>query len=50
MVIIEDMEEVGIVLEEVVFEASLVIIVDGIVVEVERIEDHGDSLDQEKEE
>ena len=50
MVITEDMEEVRIVLEEVVFEASLVIILDGIVVEVERKEDHGDSLDQEKEE
>ena len=50
MIITEDMEEVGVMLEEVVFEACLVIILDGIVVEVERTEEHGDSLDQEKEE
>ena len=44
MIITEDMEEVEIILEEVVFEVGLV----GI--EIERIEGHGDSLDQEKEE
>ena len=47
MAITEDMEEVGVDLEEVVFEAGLVIILDEVVVEIERIEDHGDSLDQE---
>ena len=50
MPITEGMEEVGVILEEVVFEASLVIILEEMVVEIERIEDHGDSLDQEKEE
>ena len=50
MIISEDMEEVGVILEEVVFEAGLVIILDEMVVEIERIEGHGDSLDQEKEE
>ena len=40
----------GIILEEVVFKAGLVIIFDRIVIEVERIEGHRDSLDQEKEE
>ena len=50
MVITEVMEEVGLVLEEVVFKAGLVIILDRIVVEVERIEGHGDNRDQEKEE
>ena len=50
MVITEVMEEVGMVLEGVVFEAGLVIILDRVGVEVERIEDHGDSLDQEKNE
>ena len=43
MIITEDMEEVGVILEEVVFEAGLVIVLDGMVVEIERIEGHGDS-------
>ena len=43
IVITEDMEEV-------VFKAGLVITLDEMVVEIERIEGHGDSLDQEKEE
>ena len=52
MIITEDMEEVEVILEEVVFEAGLIIILDEMVVgiEIERIEGHGDSLDQEKEE
>ena len=50
MIIIEDMGEVGVILEEAVFEAGLVIILDEMVVEIDRIEGHGDSLDQEKEE
>ena len=52
MIIIEDMEEVEVILEEVAFEAGLIIILDEMVVgtEIERIEGHGDSLDQEKEE
>ena len=44
------MEEVGVILEEVVFEVGLVIILDEMVVEIERIGGHGDSRDQEKEE
>ena len=52
MIIIEDMEEVEVILEEVAFEAVLVIILDKMIVGtgIERIEGHGDSLDQEKEE
>ena len=50
MIITEDMEEVGVILKEVVFEAGLVITLDEMVVEIERIEGHGDSLDQEKKE
>ena len=50
MIIREDMEEVGVILEDVVFEVGLVIILDEMVVEIERIEGHGDSLDQQKEE
>ena len=52
MIITEDMEEGEVILEEVVFKAGLVIILDKMVVgiETERIEGHGDSLDQEKEE
>ena len=50
MIIAEDIENVGVVLEEVVFKAGLVIILDEMVVEIERIEGHGNSLDQEKEE
>ena len=50
MIVTEDMEEVGIILEEVVFEAGIVIILDKMVVEIERMEGHGDSLDEEKEE
>ena len=52
MIIIEDMEEVELILEQVVFEAGSVIILGKVVVgiEIERIEGHGDSLGQEKEE
>ena len=50
MILTEDMEEIGVILEEVVFEAGLVIILDKMVVEIERIEGNRDSLDQEKEE
>ena len=46
MIIIEDMEEVEVILEEVVFKAGLVIILDKIVVEIERTEGNGDSQDQ----
>ena len=50
MIIIEDMEEVEVISEEVVFEAVLVIILDEMVVEIEieRIEGHGHSLGQGK--
>ena len=46
------MEEVEVILEEVAFKARLVIILDEMIVgiEIERIEGHGDSLDQEREE
>ena len=52
MIIIEDMEEVEVILEAVVFEVGLVIILDEmrVGIEIERIEGHGDNLDQEKEE
>ena len=50
MIITEDMEEVEVILEEVVFEVGLVTMLEEMVVEIERIEGHGDSLDQEKEE
>ena len=52
MIIIEDMEEDKVILEEVAFKAGLIIILDEMVVgiEIERIEGHGDNLDQEKEE
>ena len=36
--------------EEVIFEAGLIIILVEIIVEIEKIEGHGGSLDQEKEE
>ena len=52
MIIIEDMKEVEVILEEVALEVGLVIILDEMIVgtEIERIEGHGDSPDQEKEE
>ena len=52
MIRIEDMEEEEVILEEVAFKVGLVIILDKMIVgtEIERIEGHGDSLDQEKEE
>ena len=51
MIITEDMAGVEVILEEVAFEEGLVIILDEMVVgiEIERIESHGGSLDQEKE-
>ena len=48
--IIEDMEEVEVILREVIFEAGLVIILEGMIIEIEKIEGHGGSLDHEKEE
>ena len=52
MIIIEDMEEVRVILEEVAFEVGLVIVLDKMIVgiEIDKIKDFGDSLDQEKEE
>ena len=46
------MEEIKVILEEVVFEVGLVIVSDEMIVgiEIDKIEDFGDSLDQEKEE
>ena len=46
----EVMEEVWVILEQVVFKAGLVKILDRMVVEIERIEGHRDIWDQEKEE
>ena len=50
MIVIEDMEEVEVILEEVAFEVGLVINLGEmrVGIEIERIEGHGDSLDQEK--
>ena len=50
--IIEDMEEVEVILEEVVFEEGLIVSLGKMMIgiKIERIEDHGGSLDQEKEE
>ena len=44
------MEEVEVTFREVIFEVGLVIILEGTIVEVEKEEEHGGSLDQEKEE
>ena len=44
------MEEVEVTFGEVIFEAGLVIFLEGMTVEVEKEEGHGGSLDQEKEE
>ena len=51
MIVIEDMEEVEVILGGVAFEVGLVIILDEmrVGIEIEKIEGHGDSLDQEKE-
>ena len=45
--IIEDMEEVEVILEEVIFEEGLILLSGEtmIGIEIERTEDHGDSLD-----
>ena len=50
--VIEDMKEVEVILEEVAFEEGPVVILGGMIVEIEieRIEGLGDHLDQEKEE
>ena len=47
IIVIEDMDEVEVILEEVVFEVGPVVILEEIIVEkeVERIGDLGDSLD-----
>ena len=50
IIITEDMEEVEVILEEVVFKVRLVTMLEEIAVEIVRIEGHRDSLDQEKEE
>ena len=52
IIVIEVMDEVEVILEEVVFEVGPVVTLEEIIVEieVERIRDLGDSLDQEKEE
>ena len=52
IIVIEDMEEVEVILEEVVFEEGPVVILEEMIVEIEieRIEGLGDSLDQEREE
>ena len=52
VIIIDDIEEVVVILEEVAFKVGLVIILDKMIegTEIERIEGHEDSLDQEKEE
>ena len=42
------MEEVEVIVGEVIFEAGLVIISEGMIIEIEKIEGHGNSLDQEK--
>ena len=44
------MAEVEVIFREVIFEAGLVIISEEMIVEIEKIEGHGGSLDQEKEE
>ena len=49
IITIEDMEEVEAIIREVIFEAGLVIILEEMIVEIEEIEGHGGSLDQEKE-
>ena len=50
--VIEDMEEVEVILEQVVFEEGVILLLGEMMIgiEIERVEDHGDSLDQEKEE
>ena len=50
--VIQDMEEVKVILEEVVFKEGLILLLGEMIIgiEIERVEDHGDSLDQEKEE
>ena len=50
IITIEDMEEVEAIFGEVIFETGLVIILEEMIVEIEEIEGHGGSLDQEKEE
>ena len=52
IIVIEDMEEVEVILEEVAFKEGPVVILEEMIVEIEieRIEDLGDSLDQEIEE
>ena len=52
IIVIEDMKEVEVILEEVVFEQELILLLGEMMIgiEIDRTEDHGDSLDQEKEE
>ena len=50
IVIIEDMEEVEVIFGDVIFEAVLIIILEEMIVEIKKIEGHGGSLGQEKEE
>ena len=50
IIVIEVIDKVEVILEEVVFEEGIVVIIEEIIIEieVERIGDLGDSLDQEK--
>ena len=52
IIVIEDMEEVEVILKEVVFEEGLILLLGEMMkgIEIERVEERGDSLDQEKEE
>ena len=50
IITIEDMEEVEVIFKEVIFKAGLVVISEEMIVEIEGIEGHRGSLDQEKEE
>ena len=49
--VIEGMEEIEVILEEVVSEVGIIVFLGEMMIgtEIEMIEDHGDSLDQEKE-
>ena len=50
IITIEDMEDVEVIFKVVIFKAGLAVISEEIIVEIEKIEGHGGSLDQEKEE
>ena len=48
IILIENMEEVEVIYGEVIFEAGFVIVLEEMIVEIEKIEGHGGSQDQEK--